>query len=186
VQFTSQAPNYDWKDPRLQDGCEEAAILMAYYWTKGERLNSEIALKELLSMSEYQSTNFNEYRDTSLKDSANRLLTGYFKYNNYKIVENVTLNQIIDNLYQKHLVILPMNGKTLHNPYFTGDGPDRHMLLLIGYDPKTQEFITNDAGTWKGQDYRYSEKIIYSAIRDYNTGYHLPITEDHKNMLVIY
>lgn len=186
VPFTSQAPNYDWKDSRLQDGCEEAAVLMAYYWSQNKQLTSHTALNELFSMSEYQTSNYGEYRDTSLKDTANRLLKGYFSYENFKLTSNAKLDQIIKVLYEKHLVVLPMNGKLLHNPNYTGEGPDRHMLLLIGYDPETKEFITNDAGTWKGKSYRYSQEVIYSAIRDYSTGYHIPITEIHKNMLEIY
>lgn len=184
--FTSQAPNYDWKDLRLQDGCEEATILMAYYWAKDKKLNSEIALKEIFSMSEYQSAHYSEYRDTSLVDTAERLLKGHYSYENFLITNNVSLQQIISALYEKHLVILPMNGKLLHNPNYTGAGPDRHMLLLIGYDPETKEFISNDAGTWRGQNYRYPQDTVYSAIRDYITGYHIPIPDIRKNMLEVF
>ena len=185
VPFTSQAPNYDWKDPRLQDGCEETSVIMAYFWVRNKPLNSDTALSEIFSLVNYQEETFNDHRDTSLQDTADRLLKGYYAHNLYRIDTNATIEKIIDELYLQHLVILPMNGQLLENPNYTGNGPERHMLLVIGYDPVTHEFITNDSGTWKGQNYRYPEDILYAAIRDYETGYHIPITTVRKPMLIV-
>src|SRR4051812_4227943 len=36
VPFTAQAPYGEWNDPKYGDGCEEASILMAAYWAKGQ------------------------------------------------------------------------------------------------------------------------------------------------------
>ena len=42
VPFTSQAPSGQWDNPVYQDGCEEAAALMAVYWAEGKILNKNI------------------------------------------------------------------------------------------------------------------------------------------------
>ena len=78
-----------------------------------------------------------------------------------------------------------MNGQKLGNPFFTAPGPERHMLVVIGYDPEKLEFITNDPGTRQGEAYRYPVNVLWLAIRDYPTGDHEPITEVVKKMIVI-
>jgi hypothetical protein len=59
------------------------------------------------------------------------------------------------------------------------------MLLLIGYDPRTREFITNDPGTRRGKGYRYQEDLLFRAIRDYRTGNRLPIAGEAKTIIVV-
>jgi hypothetical protein len=48
------------------------------------------------------------------------------------------------------------------------------MLLIIGYDPETQEFITNDPGTHRGAGYRYAEDTLFDAIWEYPSGKNHP------------
>ena len=60
-----------------------------------------------------------------------------------------------------------------------------HMLLVIGYDPNTDEFITNENGTRHGKSYRYKTSVFEDALQDYPTGFHLPIERIEKNMIVI-
>lgn len=38
VPFVVQAPDGDWKNPRYQDGCEEATVLMALWWAEGKTI----------------------------------------------------------------------------------------------------------------------------------------------------
>ena len=90
------------------------------------------------------------------------------------------LNQVSGNI-----VIVPANGRVIGNPYFNPPGPARHMVVIRGYDPVTKEFITNDPGTERGENYRYPEAVLYNGIRDYPTGYHKPIVEDKKVMIVV-
>lgn len=59
------------------------------------------------------------------------------------------------------------------------------MVLIKGYDPATKQFITNDAGTQNGENYRYNETVFFNAIRDYPTGHHVPIVGVEKTMLVV-
>lgn len=186
VPFTPQAPFAQWSDPRQQDGCEEAAVLMAMHWARAEPIASrEKALQELLALSYYQEKTFGEYRDTSAEDTASRLLKGYYQYTDFQVKRDISVEDIIDELYQGHIVIVPANGRALNNPHFTPPGPERHMMVIIGYDSDTHEFITNDPGTRQGKSYRYDKDILFNAIRDYPTGYHIPIERINKVMIVI-
>lgn len=185
VPFTSQAPTGQWEDQRQQDGCEEASALMAMAWAKGEQLSSQKALEEILAISDYEQATYGEYRDVSLRDVENWIFKDYFKYNKVKLVEHITANNLIKALQDGGVVLLPLNGQKLGNPNFSPPGPERHMLLVRGYDPKTQEFITNDPGTRKGSGYRYSVRTIMDAILVYPTGYHEPADASLKNMLVV-
>jgi len=185
VPFTSQAPFGDWSDPRQQDGCEETAVIMAMYWTKNKSLISQEALDEILALSKWQTENYSEYRDTSAFDTAERLFGEYFEYRNFEVIYDFSAEDIIAELQQGNLIITPMNGQKLVNPYFTPPGSERHMVVIRGYDFSTKEFITNDPGTKRGEAYRYKQDAFMSAIRDYPTGYHEDINKIIKAMIII-
>ena len=186
VPFTSQAPFGEWSDKRQQDGCEETSALMAVFWARGEELSRENAKKEILAIAEYEKNKYGGFVDTNAKDTLERIIRGYFNYEKAKTVANITIDNIKAELYQGNLVLVPCNGRKLGNPNYTPPGPERHMLVIRGYDPIKKEFITNDAGTRKGEKYRYKEEILYKAIVDYPTGDHEPIVEDIKSMVVVW
>ena len=75
---------------------------------------------------------------------------------------------------------------TLGNIYYTPPGPERHMMLVRGYDENKQTFITNDPGVGNGEFFEYDEDVFYNSIRDYLTGYHKPIEKEEKNAIVIW
>jgi len=185
VPFTSQAPFGEWHDPRQQDGCEEATSLMVVYWAQGKTLDKQIAKQEILAASEYQKEKYGEYRDTSATTTAQRIIKEYFNYDNFEVKQASSSQDIIVELLTGHVVITPMNGQALGNPYYTAPGPERHMLLIRGYDFTTQEFITNDNGTRNGEEYRYKQDVLFKAIRDYPSGYHVPIEGMRKVMIVV-
>ncbi len=186
VPFTSQSPYGNWDDERQQDGCEEASVLMAYLWVEEETtITKPKALKEILAIWNYQVTHWNSAHDTSAEDTAIRILNGYFNYSNYEITTIDSTEQIIRTLISGHLVLAPMNGQALNNPNFTSPGPERHFLVITGFDATTQEFITNDPGTRVGESYRYSKSLLFAAIRNYSTGYHIPISKDLNKTIII-
>jgi hypothetical protein len=185
VPFAPQAPFGDWKDPRQQDACEEASTLLAMKWVKGEMLTYQEALETILEMAKYQTDKYGESRDTSAKDTLNRLIKGYFNYQNAEVIENIDKEDILKELTAGRVVITPMNGQALNNPHFTAPGPERHMVVIIGFDADTDEFITNDIGIKEGKGYRYPASVFMNAIRDYETGYHIPIKEIKKVMIVV-
>jgi hypothetical protein len=186
VPFTSQAPYGDWDDSRQQNGCEEASVLMAIRWARGETLSKDQALSSITGISDWLTKKYGESRDTSAEDTINWIIKDYFKYDKVKLVRQMTVTDIIKELNNGHLIITPMNGQIMNNPNFRAPGPPRHMIVIRGYDPEKQEFITNDPGTRNGELYRYDAKLLYNAIRDYPTGYHEIINEIEKDMIVIW
>ena len=185
VPFTPQAPFSEWSNPKLSNGCEEASALMAMSWVKGMTLTPELARQEILAISDYELANYGVYLDTSAQDAVDRIFKGYYGYNKVELSYDISIEDIKNELRKGNLVITPMNGQELHNPYYTQPGPLRHMLVIIGYDPNTKEFITNDPGTRQGKQYRYSEQVLFDAIRDYSTGNDLPLPPKRTAMIVV-
>lgn len=186
VPFTPQAPFAEWSNPIFQEGCEEASALMSVYWTKNiTSIDRNKAKEEILAIAAYEKEKWGEALDTSTSDTAIRILSGYFNFNNYEIKEDMSLQDIKNELLKGYLVIVPANGRALNNPHFTAPGPDRHMIVVRGYDDNTGNFITNDPGIREGELYTYPQQLFYDAIRDYPTGYNLPIVGTKKIMIII-
>jgi len=185
VPFTSQAPTGNWSDQRQQDGCEEASAIMAMAWVQGKSLSSQSALAQIVAIADYEQSTYREHRDVSLSDVRDWIFKEYFDHDKVEIRMNIKSADIISELNKGHIILLPMDGQKLGNPYFTAPGPERHMIVVRGYDPVTKEFITNDPGTRRGEGFRYSVNTIMNAILVYPTGYHLPADESLSGMLVV-
>ncbi len=185
VPFTAQAPFGNWSDQRQEDGCEEASVLMAIKWSNGNSLTNKEALEEILAISDFEQEKYGGFNDTSAYNTMERIFKDYYSYDNVEVVYNVEVNDIVKKLQDGNLVIVPVNGQKLGNPYFTQPGPERHMLLIKGWDSKTNEFITNEPGTKRGENYRYKKGVLFGAIRDYVTGKHFPIVGEEKVMIVV-
>jgi len=184
--FTSQAPLGQWGDPRQQDACEEAAALMAVKWARDEEIASpEAAREEILAISKFQTEKYGKYRDTSAADTVERIFKDYYGFDLVEYRAEATIESIVAELQKGDLVITPMNGQALLNRHYTGAGPERHMILITGYDAATKEFITNDAGTVVGKNYRYNVDLFFAAIRDYPTGNYVPIEGEIRDMIVV-
>lgn len=183
--FTSQAPNSEWSDPRQQDGCEEASVLMAGAWAHGETIgNKNEALVKILALSSMAEEMFGTYHDSSAADTL-KLYREYWSTTKGTLKYDVTAGDMKRALADGNVLIIPADGKALNNPNFSGGGPDRHMLIVIGYDDKAGVFITHDPGTRNGANYRYTYSVMMNALRDYATGYHEPIPPARKAMVVI-
>lgn len=186
VPFTVQAPFAEWKDPRQQDACEEASVLMAMHWVKNEPIASkEAAKEEILAISAYEENLYKNERDTSAADTGKRIIEGYYNYHNYEVKPIDSADDILNELDSGNLVIVPANGQLLGNPNFTPPGPERHMVVVKGYDRTTSQFITNDTGISQGEGWRYTKDVLFNAIRDYETGDHAPIIGIKKVMIVV-
>lgn len=165
VPFTSQAPNSNW-DALHEDACEEASWLMVreYYAGNSEpRLAPEKADPELIAMVESQTAQGLEPSVT-----ANELVTWMAGYDNVtaRIIENPTIEQMKRLLVEEGKpIIVPMAGRELGNPYFSGEGPIYHMLVIRGYT--ADGFITNEPGTRMGENYFYSYDVVMEAMGDW-------------------
>ncbi len=186
VPFMVQAPFADWQDPQQEAGCEEAAMLMAWHWLSGTTLDAATALQELKELNNYENANYGNSIDTSAADTA-EIFKKYYRYDGAKVQVqyDFSIQDIITALGEGKIVLTPMNGQLLGNPYYKQPGPLNHMLLIRGYASNTKQFITNDPGTKHGQGYVYDYETVYNAIRDYPTGDHLPITGQRKAMIII-
>jgi hypothetical protein len=194
VPFFCQAPTANWGDPRQQDGCEEAVILMAHLWLAGSggsrggaktTITAAEAEAEIIAISEWEKARYGFCEDRSLADTA-ALFEEYYGHKNWEIKKNVTVAGIKAELAAGNLVIVPTNGRLLANPYFSFPGPVTHMLVIVGYDENDGVFLTNDPGTRRGQSFPYPYERLVAAIYDYPTGRrHVPYRKTAPVMLVI-
>ncbi len=184
VPFIVQAPHAQWDDPRYQDACEEASMVMAKSWTEGKSyISRNDAEKEIEELFEYEKDFFGDVVDISISDTA-RFFEDHYGYN-VDVKENISMEDLYDILAQQSIIIAPTNGKWLENPHFKNGGPERHMLVIVGFDKKNEEFITNDPGTRVGRGYKYKDSILYNAIRDYYTGNKKDIKGTSKAIMII-
>lgn len=188
VPFTSQAPLGNWSDERLQNGCEETSIIMAMKWVQGEIFSSPgDAQLEIISISKFEEKIFGNSVDSSI-EGVGEIFSQFFGFKNFTISRNFVLDDLKNELEKGGIILVPTYGRALKNPNYTPPGPITHMLVIVGYDKKTKEFVTNDPGTKKGENYHYDENVLFDAIWAYPAGkdHHLPPkSTKEKAMLVI-
>lgn len=182
--FIAQAPFGDWEDPRQQDGCEEASLIMAWHWQENTTFSKEQGLEEILTLTEFSKTNIGEWRSTSAADTT-RLFNEYYNKNSANVRYDITTDGIKAEIEKGNLVIVPVDGTVIGNPYYKAPGPPEHMIVIYGYDTDDDEFLTNDPGTRHGSGYRYKTAALANSLRDYPTGHQSPITETRTAMIVI-
>ncbi len=181
VPFLCQAPYGNWSEP-WQDACEEAAIIMAMHYLKGSQVDRRSGNQEILSLVEYQEEHYGGHFDlTAAKTS--KLVKDYYHYVQADVRHEFTVSDIKEELVKGNVVIAPMAGRLLHNPYYTPPGPAYHYMVFKGYDDSTGVFITNDSGTRRGRDYRYKYQTIFNAIHDW-TGSKATINKGRKAIIV--
>lgn len=180
VPFTSQAPHSNWAMP-YQEACEEASIIMTASFLENRRLNNDIADQEILRIVEWEQKN-GFAADTNIADTAKIAEAIYGVKAKVYYDNEVTIENIKQQLAEGNPVILPAAGRLLENPNFTPPGPEYHMLVVIGFDGKN--FITNDPGTRNGHYYEYPAEMLIYAIHDWKSS-KKDILEGRKAMLVL-
>lgn len=164
VPFTAQAPTGNWAQP-WQDACEEASVLMVDYYFQNKDLPvREEVEKILLGMVQWQEDNWQGHHNLPIAQVAKFVELNY-SYRT-EIVPDLTAEKIKRYLDQSLPVIVPADGRQLNNPFFSNDGPDYHMLVIKGY--VDDNFITNDPGTKRGQDFVYSSSNLLASIHDWD------------------
>ncbi|MBU0613969.1 C39 family peptidase [Patescibacteria group bacterium] len=168
VPFTPQAPNADWNLP-YQEACEEASVYMVYAYYQGVEpglIDAQVANAELLDLVDFQNDMYGSYLDTTAEETARLMNDFYGLY--ASVIDNPTEKQIKEEIAAGRPVIVLAAGQQLENPYFSGDGPLYHALVIKGYT--SNKFITNDPGTKQGNGYVYNIKTIMDAMGDWNGG----------------
>lgn len=164
VPFASQAPQGDWSMP-YQEACEEASTIMAARYFKNEKLDNNIMAEEILKLVQWEEDN--GYPIDLTAEQTAEVTQKYFGL-------KATLNKMVSEaeikkqLVAGNLIIVPLAGRDIGNPYYTQPGPLYHMLLIRGFDE--DEFITNDPGTKRGEAYRYKYGDLLWAVHDWVGG----------------
>lgn len=165
VPFTVQAPDGDWSQP-WEDGCEEAALLMADAFNKKDtRSTLPVAetKQKIADMVTWQEGRFGRHKDIGADEMA-IVAKEYLGYKSVTVKHNVSLADIKNELRSGKPVVVPAAGQLLGNPYFKQPGPPYHAFLITGFNGDT--FIANENGTKRGHNYEYSAATLEKALHD--------------------
>jgi hypothetical protein len=162
VPFTPQAPFANWSLP-YKESCEEASLLMVYYFFQDKSLTPDLARVEIDDLVAWQLSNYGSHRDLSARETG-ELARAYWGVD-FEVVEDLTVDKIMSYLSVGYPVIVPAVGRELNNPHFRQPGPLYHMLVIKGYTK--DKFITNDPGTRYGADYLYAKEELLAAVHDW-------------------
>lgn len=162
VQFYPQAPDADWSLP-WSEACEEASIILAYYFIKWMDLTKEVFKQEILGIVELEKELHWKYISTNIEETA-KTLEEFYDYDNYKIIQNPSIEDLKYELSEWHPIIAPFAWKKLWNIYFKNWWPRYHMLVIVWY--KDWIFITNDVWTNRWENFEYTYETIMNALQD--------------------
>lgn len=180
VPFAVQAPFAVW-DAVHEDACEEASAIMAAHFVLGKKLPDATYIDgEILKIVDWESKNFGFWKDTDAEKTA-EILRKFYGLKDVGVKYGITVDDIKKEVAAGHPVILPAAGRALKNPYFSGEGPFYHMLVVRGYT-KDGKIITNDPGTKRGKNFIYDAAVLFSAIHDWNGG---DVPNGQKAMIVV-
>lgn len=184
IPFVSQAPFRVWDLP-YKEYCEEASVLTVHYWKQGRTPPAADQIdRDLKDIQVWEEANIGRWEDTTAEEAA-RILREKFGYASTRVTRDVSVDDIKRALDAKHPVIVPAAGRELSSPYYKPPGPLYHMLVVIGYDDRTSEFITNDVGTnTKGAGFRFTYDDLYGAMGDWSHERQEPDTSQ-KVMIVV-
>lgn len=177
VPFTPQAPRADWSQP-WQDACEEAGVLMLDAYYKDYDLSSVFAEDEIKKMVSWEE-NKKSWGDSIEIDKIAELAE-YYTGKKPKVLNKPTIRQIKKQIADGNPVLVVAYGRGIPNPYYSGDGPLYHVLIIKGYNES--EFITNDPGTKRGENFKYKYQDLMSEIHDWNGG---NVKQGEKKVLIL-
>ena len=178
VPFSPQAPLANW-DPLHEESCEEMSLIMVHHFLAGTALTRDGAEQEIQDLVKWE-TEHGYPMDVTVK-GLGEIAEKYYRYRS-EVIENPTEEKLKRLLSDGHPVIVPAAGRDLNNPYFSGDGPWYHMLVLTGYG--WWHFVTNDPGTRRGEGYEYRFGTLMNAIHDW-TGVKEEIRKGRSAVLVL-
>ena len=171
VPYINESPDNNWTGP-WKNACEEASMTMVDKYYQGQRTVTIAAAKKEMSMFfDIQNKLWGGNANSDAARTA-QMINKNTIYN-ATIIEKPSVDQIKAELRGKRPVIVPLYGFDLHNPNIpfvpAPRGTSYHMLVIIGYDDATKEFITNDTGDSKaGANHRYGYDLFMNAIHDYS------------------
>ena len=178
MQFYSQAPFGDWGDP-YQNACEEMSVLLTHAFLTGRTYTAEEIDAAVVRLTEFVANS--GYEESMPLAAVQSIAHDYFNARSF-IIENPSVADIEKSIQAGYPVIAPLAGRNLNNPYFTGEGPWYHMLVISGYNET--EFITQEVGINSGANYAYKKTTIMQNLHDY-TGVDEYIKTGERRVLVL-
>lgn len=164
VPFTSQAPSGDWSEP-WQNACEETSIYMVSSFYADDEIKQEEAVQKIKEIISVKNEAFSVSHDESLETISELIATLGLPFET-KIVYDPTVDDLKEELAKDRPIIVPVYSPDLWSSTYIGGGFDYHVMVLIGYDDATGEFIVNDPGTENGQGLRFPYDTFMEAIHD--------------------
>jgi len=183
VPFTTQAPFSNWDKIHNED-CEEASAVMANAYFNGSyvaKLDPNYVDGQLTNLTNWEMQNFGYNLDINSQETVKMIEANYNLH--ARVVNNLSQDDIKNELRQNHLVLIPVNGQMIGNPNYKRPGPIYHMLVVRGYTPSS--IITNDPGTRNGLNYPYSFSTLYNANGNYDHSTN-KVNLNDKNMIVVW
>lgn len=180
--FTPQAPTGNWENP-YREACEEVSLLIARSAITGDLdafsdpVETERLILDLVERQKDMLDGIWIDTDAALTKRIGEELLGL----EIEIIENPTIEIIESELLKNHPIIIPAAGKELKNPFFSGEGPDYHMNVIVGFD--RDDFIVQEPGTRRGEGYKYNKNLIMSAINDWDQA--ADVLSGEKRVLVV-
>lgn len=169
VPYISEAPDNNWTGP-WKNACEEASIAMADYYYGGSRSVDKYTAKDYMwNLFTKQNQLYGSNADADAARTL-KLITDCSSFWG-KIVDQPTVVDIKKELQQKRPVISLHYGFDLQNRNipFLATGSSYHMMVIVGYDDTTKEFITNDPGDMKaGHNHRYGYDLFMKTLHDFD------------------
>jgi len=185
VPFTPQAPHANWDMP-YQEACEEASALMAIRYAFGNPIfspnDADAGIRDLVRVNEETLGNPVDQTIAQLRD----LMLEIDPKLSVRLLKNPQREELKEELSRGNVIIVPLEGRKLKNPFFQSPGPLYHMLVLRGYT-RDGFFITNDPGTKRGEGYLYPFERIMEAMHDWplQEAFDMPITPGGKVVLIV-
>lgn len=163
IPFTTQAP-YGWFAP-WTEMAEEASVYMAERWALGGGAQSTKEVTDrMLTMKTWEESNLGTYKNTDALQTL-RLLTE-FSGLQAEVSYDVNREGLLSALERDQILLVPVNGQKLDNPYYTQPGPEHNMVLIYRYED--ENFIAHDPGTLRGEGIHYAIQKILEALQDLN------------------
>lgn len=169
VPYTSEIPLGSWVKP-WNNACEEASMVMVEsYYFGNESMSKDVAVKYMMPIFKIEDKIFGSNADTDTIRTA-KLFNEYMSVN-ATIKNNPTLEEIKDQLRQGKPVVSFHFAKDIKNPHYHWrvGGSYFHVVVLVGFDENTSEFLVHDSGDpVTGAYHRYSYNLIMDTLHDFN------------------
>jgi len=169
VPYVNEAPHGIFTGP-WKNACEEASIAMVEGYYLGKKTMGLKEAEEFMEiLFEKQDILWGSNSNSDVARTT-EMINKYSSYGAY-IKELPNIEEIKSEIDAGRPVITPNYGFGLKNPNipFLLSGSSYHMIVVIGYNDETKEFITNDSGDSKtGAGYRYGYDLFMASVLDYD------------------